>query len=54
MDLLEAFDKRQIKVEEYDLSRWRLTHMGAQPIPPALVRRLKAFSPTWRMTRITD
>ncbi len=45
MDLLEAFDKRQIKVEEYDLSRWRLTHMGAQPIPPALVRRLKAYFP---------
>jgi len=45
MDLLEAFDKRQIKVEEHDLSCWRLTHMGAQPIPPALVKRLKAYFP---------
>ena len=45
MDLLEAFDKRQIKIEEYDLSRWRLTHMGAQPIPPSLVKRIKAYFP---------
>jgi acyl-CoA synthetase (AMP-forming)/AMP-acid ligase II len=45
MDLLEAFDNHRIKIEEYDLSRWRLTHMGAQPIPPSLVKRLKTYFP---------
>ena len=44
-DIVEAFDKRQIKIEEYDLDSWRLTHMGAQPIPANLVRRLKAYFP---------
>jgi long-chain acyl-CoA synthetase len=45
MDILEAFDKREIKIEDYDLSSWRLTHMGAQPIPPSLVKRLKTYFP---------
>jgi len=44
-DLLEAFDKGQIKIAEHDLSRWRLTHMGAQPIPPSLVHHLKDYFP---------
>ena len=30
-DIIEACDKRQIKIEGYDLDSWRLTHMGAQP-----------------------
>ena len=45
IDLLEAFDAKTIKPEEYDLSSWRLTHMGAQPIPPSVVKRLKAYFP---------
>jgi acyl-CoA synthetase (AMP-forming)/AMP-acid ligase II len=45
MDLLEAFDNRRIRIEEHDLSRWRLTHMGAQPIPPSLVKRIKGYFP---------
>ncbi len=46
MDLLESFDKKEIKIKDHDLSSWRLTHMGAQPIPPSLVKRLKAYFPT--------
>jgi acyl-CoA synthetase (AMP-forming)/AMP-acid ligase II len=45
IDLLEAFDKGRLKMEEYDLNTWRLTHMGAQPIPPSLVRHLKDYFP---------
>jgi acyl-CoA synthetase (AMP-forming)/AMP-acid ligase II len=45
MDLLEAFDKKALRIKDYDLSSWRLTHMGAQPIPPVLVNRLKAYFP---------
>jgi acyl-CoA synthetase (AMP-forming)/AMP-acid ligase II len=44
-DLIEAFDKKALRIEEYDLSPWRLTHMGAQPIPPVLVKRLKTYFP---------
>jgi long-chain acyl-CoA synthetase len=44
-DLIETFDKKTLKIEDYDLSSWRLTHMGAQPIPPVLVKRLKAYFP---------
>jgi long-chain acyl-CoA synthetase len=44
-DLIETFDKKTIKIEDYNLSSWRLTHMGAQPIPPVLVKRLKAYFP---------
>jgi acyl-CoA synthetase (AMP-forming)/AMP-acid ligase II len=45
MDILEAFDKRELKLEDYNLKNWRLTHMGAQPIPPSLVKRLKGYFP---------
>ncbi len=44
-DLVEAFDKKTLKIEEYDLSSWRLIHMGAQPIPPVLVKRIKGYFP---------
>jgi long-chain acyl-CoA synthetase len=39
LDILEAFDRGEIKPEDYDLSTLRLMHMGAQPIPPSLVKR---------------
>jgi acyl-CoA synthetase (AMP-forming)/AMP-acid ligase II len=48
LDLLEALDKKQLSQEAYDLSAWRFTQMGAQPIPPSIVRRLKTFFPTMR------
>jgi acyl-CoA synthetase (AMP-forming)/AMP-acid ligase II len=34
-----------VKLEEYDLSRWRLMHIGAQPVPPALIKRWKSVFP---------
>ncbi|MCR5436961.1 MAG: acyl--CoA ligase [Treponema sp.] len=36
-DILDALDRGEIKLEDYHLSQWRLTHMGAQPIPRKLV-----------------
>ncbi len=44
-DLLDAFDRKEIKIEDYDLIRWRQTFMGAQPIPPSLVQRFKRYFP---------
>lgn len=44
-DLLDALDRKEIRTEDYDLGRWRQTFMGAQPIPPSLVRRVKGYFP---------
>ena len=32
LDILGALDRGELRLAEYDLSRWRLMHMGAQPI----------------------
>jgi acyl-CoA synthetase (AMP-forming)/AMP-acid ligase II len=45
VDFLNALDRRELKIEEYDLSCWRRTFMGAQPIPPVLVHRIKGYFP---------
>ena len=44
-DILDAIDAGAVKLEEYDLSRWRLMHIGAQPVPPALIKRWKGVFP---------
>ena len=44
-DLLNAFDRKEIQMERYDLSPWRRTFMGAQSIPPVVVQRLKQYFP---------
>ena len=44
-DILDALDSGKLKIEDYDLSRWRLMHIGAQPVPPSLVRRWKKYFP---------
>jgi len=43
-DILDAIDSGKIKLDDYLLSQWRLMHVGAQPVPPSLIRRwLKVF-----------
>lgn len=43
-DMLDAIESGKIKTEDYLLSQWRLMHIGAQPVPPSLIRRwLKVF-----------
>ncbi|MBQ4625312.1 MAG: acyl--CoA ligase [Clostridia bacterium] len=37
-DLLNAIDRGDVKLEDYDLSRWRLMHIGAQPVPKSLIQ----------------
>lgn len=44
-DILVALDSGEVNKEDYDLSRWRLMHIGAQPVPPSLVRRWKKYFP---------
>lgn len=44
-DILAALDSGKIKIEDYKLSQWRLMHIGAQPIPPSLVRHWLEYFP---------
>ncbi len=38
-DILDAIDRGEININDYDLSKWRLMHIGAQPVPPSLIKR---------------
>lgn len=42
-DMVSALDTGELKLEDYDLSPWRLMHSGAQPIPPILIRHWKGY-----------
>ncbi|MBR2838207.1 MAG: acyl--CoA ligase [Kiritimatiellae bacterium] len=44
-DILDAIDRGDVKLEEFRLSQWRLMHIGAQPVPPSLIRRWKTVFP---------
>ena len=44
-DILDSIESGEIRLEDYDLSRWRLMHIGAQPVPPSLIRRWKSYFP---------
>lgn len=44
-DILDAIDRGDVKLEDYDLSQWRLMHIGAQPVPPSLIARWKKVFP---------
>ncbi len=44
-DILSALDRGELRQKDYDLSSWRLMHMGAQPIPPSLIKRWKQYFP---------
>jgi acyl-CoA synthetase (AMP-forming)/AMP-acid ligase II len=44
-DILDAIDSGEINLDDYDLSAWRLMHIGAQPVPPSLIKRWKKHFP---------
>ena len=44
-DILNALDSGELKLENYDLSGWRLMHIGAQPVPRSLIKRWKEYFP---------
>ncbi|QNU65398.1 acyl--CoA ligase [Ruminiclostridium herbifermentans] len=44
-DILDAIESGEIKLEDYNLSQWRLMHIGAQPVPPSLINRWKKYFP---------
>lgn len=44
-DILDSLDRGDLKVSDYQLDQWRLMHIGAQPVPPSLIRRWKEYFP---------
>ena len=44
-DILDAIDRGDIKLDDYRISQWRLMHVGAQPVPPSLIKRWKNIFP---------
>ncbi len=44
-DILNALDSGTLNAEDYDLSKWRLMHIGAQPVPRSLIMRWKEYFP---------
>ena len=45
LDILEALDNGSVHLENYELSQWRLMHIGAQPVPQSLIKRWKEYFP---------
>ena len=44
LDLLFAIESGDLKLKNYSLDQWRLMHIGAQPVPPSLIKEwMKIF-----------
>ncbi|MBO5912799.1 MAG: acyl--CoA ligase [Clostridia bacterium] len=44
-DVLDAIERGEINLSDYELDQWRLMHIGAQPVPPSLIKRWKEVFP---------
>ncbi len=44
-DILEALDTKELAISDFELSQWRLMHIGAQPVPQSLIKRWKKYFP---------
>jgi acyl-CoA synthetase (AMP-forming)/AMP-acid ligase II len=44
-DILDAIDRGEIDLNKYKVDQWRLMHIGAQPVPPSLVKRWQTKFP---------
>ncbi|MDR2888436.1 MAG: acyl--CoA ligase [Lachnospiraceae bacterium] len=44
-DILEAIESGAVRLDDYELDQWRLMHIGAQPVPPSLIRQWKGYFP---------
>ncbi len=44
-DILVKLDSGELKLKDYKLDQWRLMHIGAQPVPPSLIKHWKQYFP---------
>lgn len=45
LDILFAIESGELKLNDFNLDQWRLMHIGAQPVPPSLVREWMKYFP---------
>jgi fatty-acyl-CoA synthase len=45
LDILFAIESAEVKLSHYKLEQWRLMHIGAQPVPPSLIKEWKRIFP---------
>ena len=44
-DILMAIENEDVKLSDFTLDQWRLMHIGAQPVPPSLIKNWKRVFP---------
>jgi acyl-CoA synthetase (AMP-forming)/AMP-acid ligase II len=44
-DILDAIESGEVDLNDYILDQWRLMHIGAQPVPPSLIRDWLQYFP---------
>ena len=44
-DILVAIENGDLNLKDYKLDQWRLMHIGAQPVPPSLIKNWKSVFP---------
>lgn len=44
-DILDEIDAGRISLDDHLLDQWRLMHIGAQPVPPSLIKRWLKYFP---------
>jgi acyl-CoA synthetase (AMP-forming)/AMP-acid ligase II len=45
LDILFAIESGDLKIKDFQLDQWRLMHIGAQPVPPSLVKEWHKIFP---------
>ena len=45
LDILFAIESGDLKIKDYNLDQWRLMHIGAQPVPPSLIKEWHKIFP---------
>lgn len=45
LDILLAIENGEVNLADYRLDQWRLMHIGAQPVPPSLIRQWRQVFP---------
>jgi len=45
LDILFAIESAELRLKNYQLDQWRLMHIGAQPVPPSLIKEWKKIFP---------
>ncbi|MBR2121713.1 MAG: acyl--CoA ligase [Lachnospiraceae bacterium] len=44
-DILDALDSGKLSLSDYQTDQWRLMHIGAQPVPPSMIRHWQEYFP---------